>query len=294
VAPTIETHYDILKVVRTAPVDVIKASYRVMSQKYHPDRNSAPDALEIMTRINQAWDVLRDPERRATHDRWIANQEGVTATPATARPAAPEPAFRPARSSSAPASAPRGRLRRLAAEHGIAIAAVLAVATAICLLLSYLLTPAPMEDDPFAASEAAAPQGGDTVWLAKPWEAVPAKRQPHGYLVDEAQYYADGLSTFELDNAGGGADAEVRLYRNGRAVRSMVVHHGQRFLVEKLPAGTYTMKFKLAVNGKMHAYQANADFQLGQAGGAGASATQAYAALSDIAGGAHEIPLDQI
>ncbi|UUZ55717.1 J domain-containing protein [Massilia sp. H-1] len=80
-AHSIETHYDILKVMRNAPVDVIKASYRVMSQKYHPDRNRDPGALDLMQRINQAWDVLRDPERRATHDRWIATQERKLATP---------------------------------------------------------------------------------------------------------------------------------------------------------------------------------------------------------------------
>jgi len=291
VAPTIETHYDILKVVRNAPVDVIKASYRVMSQKYHPDRNPDPNALEIMTRINQAWDVLRDPERRANHDRWIARQEVASAPPAAARPSAPDPVFRPARNRSARATPAGGRVRRLARRHGIAIAAVVAVATAICLLISYLVAPVAMDDDVVAVSEPASTVGGDTVWLTKPWEAVPAKRLPHGYIDGEEQYYSDGLSTFDINNTGASTDAEVRLYRNGRTVRSMFVHRGQHFIAEKLPAGTYTMKYKIAVDGKMHAWQANTEFQLSQVmgeAGEADSATQAHVTMSGVEGGVHE------
>lgn len=291
-APSIETHYDILKVVRDAPVDVIKASYRIMSQKYHPDRNPAPDALAIMTRINQAWDVLRDPERRATHDRWIAKQEGATVPPVAARPAHADTAFRPAHKHAARTTPRSGRLRTLARRHGIAIAAVLAVATAICLLISYLVAPVAMDDDAVAVNTPATTLGGDTVWLAKPWETVPAVRLPHGYLDGEEQYYADGKSSFDIDNRGGAADAEVRLYRNGRTVRSMFVHRGQHFVAEKLPAGTYTMKYKVAVDGKMHAWQADTAFQLND--NEDNTATEARVVLSRIDGGAHEIPLDQI
>lgn len=292
-APSIETHYDILKVVRNAPVDVIKASYRVMSQKYHPDRNPDPDALAIMTRINQAWDVLRDPERRATHDRWIAKQEGASTPPVAARPAQTDSAFRQPRTHAARPAPTGGRLRQLAARHGIAIAAVFAVATGICLLLSYLLAPAAaIVDDDVAVSATDSGVGGDTVWLAKPWEAVPAKRLPHGYIEGEEQYYADGQLNFEIDNTDADRDAEVRLYRNGRTVRSMFVHHGQRFVVERLSPGTYTIKYKVTVDGKLHAWQADADFHLSDS--TGDTVSQDHVTMSRIDGGAHEIPLDQI
>ena len=75
VAQSIPTHYDNLQVERNATVADIKASYRALAQKYHPDRNRAPEALSTMMLINQAWDVLRQPERRARHDHWIASQE---------------------------------------------------------------------------------------------------------------------------------------------------------------------------------------------------------------------------
>ena len=69
------THYDNLKVTRNAPTEVIRAAYRVLAQKYHPDVNPSPDALRVMKIFNEAWDVLSNPTRRAEHDQWIVEQE---------------------------------------------------------------------------------------------------------------------------------------------------------------------------------------------------------------------------
>lgn len=69
------THYDNLKVARNAPPAVIKAAYRALSQQYHPDRNPAPEAQQIMRLINGAYDVLGDPARRAEYDRELAARE---------------------------------------------------------------------------------------------------------------------------------------------------------------------------------------------------------------------------
>lgn len=68
----IHTHYDNLKVARTADVVVIKAAYKALAQKYHPDRNPGdPEAERIMKLINKAYEVLSDPVRRSEYDRWI-------------------------------------------------------------------------------------------------------------------------------------------------------------------------------------------------------------------------------
>lgn len=72
----IRTHYDNLNVARTADIAVIKAAYKALAQKYHPDRNpDNPNAEWIMQIINKAYEVLSDPIKRAEHDRWIDEQE---------------------------------------------------------------------------------------------------------------------------------------------------------------------------------------------------------------------------
>lgn len=72
----IHTHYDNLKVSRHAPQEVIRASYKALSQKYHPDKNPGDDkAARIMAVVNSAYNVLSDPIRRKEHDDWIASEE---------------------------------------------------------------------------------------------------------------------------------------------------------------------------------------------------------------------------
>jgi len=72
----IHTHYDNLKVARTAPFEVIRSAYKALSQKYHPDKNPGnPDAIRIMSIINQSYEILSDPDKRRQHDIWIEQQE---------------------------------------------------------------------------------------------------------------------------------------------------------------------------------------------------------------------------
>lgn len=81
----IHTHYDNLKVARNAPPEVIRAAYKTLSQKYHPDRNpNSPDAIRIIQIINSAYEVLSDPVKRQEHDHWIAKSE--SSTPGTTSP----------------------------------------------------------------------------------------------------------------------------------------------------------------------------------------------------------------
>lgn len=74
----IHTHYDNLKVTRNAPPEVIRAAYKSLSQKFHPDRNpDNPAATHAIQIINLAYEVLSDPVKRKEHDRWIAKAEGA-------------------------------------------------------------------------------------------------------------------------------------------------------------------------------------------------------------------------
>ncbi|ALL68947.1 molecular chaperone [Paraburkholderia caribensis MBA4] len=55
---------------------MIRAAFRALSQKYHPDRNGArPDYQRVMTIINTSYDILKDPALRTEHDQWIVEKE---------------------------------------------------------------------------------------------------------------------------------------------------------------------------------------------------------------------------
>ena len=88
--PKVRTHYDNLKVARDAPAEVIRAAYKSLSQKYHPDRNSGdPNASKTMAIINAAYRVLSDPDLRKRHDEWIRKIEAES--PAKPRPIPRQP-----------------------------------------------------------------------------------------------------------------------------------------------------------------------------------------------------------
>jgi hypothetical protein len=62
-------HYAVLQVSEHADPEVIDAAYRALARKWHPDVNAEPGAADHMRAINEAYHVLRDPERRARYDR---------------------------------------------------------------------------------------------------------------------------------------------------------------------------------------------------------------------------------
>ena len=74
--PKIATYYSRLKVAPDAPPEVIRAAYKALAQKYHPDRHHGSIRHEIvLAALNKAQDVLLDPDRRAAHDHWIRAEE---------------------------------------------------------------------------------------------------------------------------------------------------------------------------------------------------------------------------
>ena len=63
-----EDLYKILQVDPKADPDVIRAAFRVLAQKNHPDLNHTSIASEAMMRLNGAYETLRDPRLRSLYD----------------------------------------------------------------------------------------------------------------------------------------------------------------------------------------------------------------------------------
>jgi molecular chaperone DnaJ len=62
--------YTLLGISRDASETELKKAYRKLAMEYHPDRNSSPQAEARFKEITEAYEVLRDPQKRAVYDRY--------------------------------------------------------------------------------------------------------------------------------------------------------------------------------------------------------------------------------
>jgi curved DNA-binding protein len=72
-------YYKILGISRNATQDEVKKAYRKLARKYHPDVSKEADAEKRFKELGEAYEVLKDPEKRAAYDQlgmdWKAGQE---------------------------------------------------------------------------------------------------------------------------------------------------------------------------------------------------------------------------
>ena len=61
-------YYAVLGVPREANEDDIKKAYRKLARKYHPDVSKETDAEEKFKEVGEAYETLKDPEKRAAYD----------------------------------------------------------------------------------------------------------------------------------------------------------------------------------------------------------------------------------
>ena len=72
-------YYKILGVERAATADQVKTAYRRLARKFHPDVSKEPNAEARFKEVQEAYEVLRDPEKRAAYDQlgseWKSGQQ---------------------------------------------------------------------------------------------------------------------------------------------------------------------------------------------------------------------------
>nr|CRH05110.1 putative curved DNA-binding protein [Candidatus Magnetococcus massalia] len=102
-----QDYYARLKVAPSASQDQIRSAYRQLARQYHPDVNSACGAEALFKSLGEAYDVLRDPHKRASYDRsrrpgasprgWSAKHHGFDTSRAQSKSHSPYTTRRPNR-----------------------------------------------------------------------------------------------------------------------------------------------------------------------------------------------------
>lgn len=265
---TLRTHYDNLKVSRDAPSEVIRAAYKSLAQKYHPDRNHGDErAARVMSLINEAYEVLSDPARRSQHDEWITAQESR-----------PEPSYTPQ---------PQPQPQRSVRHRSLLAVALTPITYAVRFSFHFILeltkraagigfvllciygasnlfsskspspppptsvvapantySPAMVPNQATASKPAARPQcvAMPVSPKGKPW---PTMAQPI------SKFRTKGHSSITLDNTGGGSNiyAKVTISGTKTDVKDGYVPSGQSLELKDLPAGSYVIKYKNVATG---------------------------------------------
>ena len=72
-----KNYYDILQINQNASPEIIEKAYKTLAKKYHPDlqeENNKKEAEEILKEINEAYEILSNPDKKALHDQNFKNE----------------------------------------------------------------------------------------------------------------------------------------------------------------------------------------------------------------------------
>ena len=72
-----KNYYDILQINQNASPEIIEKAYKTLAKKYHPDlqeESNKKEAEEILKEINEAYEILSDPNKKALYDQNLKNE----------------------------------------------------------------------------------------------------------------------------------------------------------------------------------------------------------------------------
>jgi hypothetical protein len=267
--PRVHSHYENLRVARNAPPEVIRAAYRALSQRYHPDLNPGDaEAARIMALLNVAYETLSDPVSRAEHDAWLKQQDAVepNETPRTYQtrrsprsefhegdePNEPQPA-KPA----VPAWETRLPFDVVAVIKHLHRRWGWYVTVTIALFVFYgNQTPSPARQVPAAPVAAYQPP----VLPARPTYTAP-QTAPNGsawpstaaYIQGYPRLNSGGNGEITVDNTQSDDDVFVKVLSlsgtRPKAVRQIFIPGGQTFTTKRVRPGKYDVRYQSLASG---------------------------------------------
>ena len=130
--------YNILQLAHHAEPEVVEAAYRRLARKYHPDQSPSVNATAHMQDINWAYQILKDPAKRASYDRTTG--QGVKQPPpksstSSRRSQAPPPTAKTKPKATASVKRPRSAYDR---ERSLSVE-LFALMIALLILLGFLV-----------------------------------------------------------------------------------------------------------------------------------------------------------
>ncbi len=255
----IRTHYDNLKVARNAPPEVIRAAYRTLSQKYHPDVNpNNPDAHRIMGLLNVAYEIVSAPIKRKDYDEWIVRKEFGAEEKNYANNAnsTPPPQPPPPRPSSPPVTPNTGLGFDLSKYWGWLIVAgifIFAYATNSSTSNKHVVK----QNNSPTAARYVTNNSPVTPRYVRPSTAPNGQPWPNksGYIKGYKRLFANGLSTVTIDNSQNDSDIFAKVItldsKQLLAVRSIYIAPRDKFTMNNIRAGNYDVRYRDIESGSL-------------------------------------------
>jgi len=240
----IHTHYDNLKVSRNAPPEVIKAAYKSLSQKYHPDKNPEnSEAGRIMAILNNSYDVLSNPEKRKLHDIWISQQEEIS-----------NPIQNDLIETNSKSSNQSGNFKKSAQKYTYHITYFL-IRYGLGLSFVFFIIWAVFFDD-----NSSTPTKGPKPYQSNPPSEIPTYTRPScapngkpwpikaDYVFGYEKLKTKGLSSVTIDNTGNDSDVFVKLVAldedKAYPVRQFYIPAYEKFTLNKISIGNYDIRYR--------------------------------------------------